>query len=63
MQTLTVISQFWQLQNFMHVHDCFEINYIFKGECELVFLDEKRILKEGDFCITVTLYQAFNQTA
>lgn len=48
---LTVISQFWQLQNFMHVHDCFEINYIFKGECELVFLDEKRILKEGDFCI------------
>lgn len=48
---LTVISQFWQTQDSVHVHDCFEINYIFKGECELTFLDEKRILKEGDFCI------------
>ena len=48
---LTVISQFWNINTFIHMHDCFEINYIFKGQCEFVFLDEKRILKEGDFCI------------
>lgn len=48
---MTVISQFYGVQNFIHIHDCLEINYIFKGECELNFLDEKRILTEGDFCI------------
>lgn len=48
---LIVISQFWKIHDFIHMHDCFEINYVFKGQCEFVFLDEKRILKEGDFCI------------
>lgn len=46
-----VISQFFGVHSFTHLHDCFEINYIFKGECELTFLDEKRILQERDFCI------------
>lgn len=48
---LTVISQFRNIRDFIHAHDCFEIDYIFKGDCEFIFLDEKRILKEGDFCI------------
>lgn len=48
---LTVINQFFGTHSFIHLHDCFEINYVFKGECELTFLDEKRILTEGDFCI------------
>lgn len=46
-----VISQFYGVHSFLHLHDCFEINYIFKGECELTFLDEKRLLREGDFVI------------
>lgn len=48
---MVTISQFWQTRNILHTHDCFEINYIFKGKCELTFLNEKRILEEGDFCI------------
>lgn len=48
---MTVIGQFWGSYSFLHVHDCFEIDYVFKGECELTFLDEKRILTEGDVCI------------
>lgn len=48
---MTVISQFYGTQSFLHMHDCFEINYVFKGKCELTFLDEKRILTEGDYCI------------
>ncbi len=48
---MVTISQFYRTQNNIHTHDCFEIDYIFKGKCELTFLDEKRILEEGDFCI------------
>lgn len=48
---MTVINQFFGTQSFIHLHDCFEIDYIFKGKCELTFLDEKRVLTEGDFCI------------
>lgn len=48
---LAVINQFFGTRNFIHLHDCFEINFVFQGECELTFLDEKRILKKGDFCI------------
>ncbi len=48
---LTVINQFFGTRSFIHLHDCFEIDYIFRGECELSFLDEKRVLTEGDFCI------------
>lgn len=48
---MTVINQFWGTSNFVHIHDCFEIDYVFKGRCEFSFLDEKRMLQEGDFCI------------
>lgn len=48
---MVTISQFWRTENIIHSHDCFEIDYVFKGKCELTFLDEKRILEEGDFCI------------
>ena len=48
---MVTISQFYKTQNIVHTHDCFEIDYVFKGKCELTFLDEKRILEEGDFCI------------
>ncbi len=48
---MTTISQFYQSQNNVHTHDCFEIDYVFSGKCELTFLDEKRELQEGDFCI------------
>lgn len=44
-------SQFWKTKNIIHSHDCFEINYVFRGKCELTFLNEKRQLVEGDFCI------------
>lgn len=47
----TVINQFFGTHSFIHIHDCFEVDFVFQGECELSFLDEKRILKEGDFCI------------
>ncbi len=48
---MVTISQFWRTRNLIHTHDCFEIDYVFKGKCELTFLEEKRILQEGDFCI------------
>lgn len=48
---MVTISQFWRTRNLIHTHDCFEIDYVFKGKCELTFLDEKRVLQEGDFCI------------
>lgn len=48
---MTVINQFLGTSNFVHIHDCFEIDYVFKGSCEFSFLDEKRMLQEGDFCI------------
>lgn len=49
--SMTVIRQFPGTRKFLHTHDCFEIDYVFKGRCELTFLNEKRILEEGDFCI------------
>ena len=58
---IAVFHQFWRSYSFIHLHDCFEINYVFKGECELTFLDEKRILKEGDFCI-ISPYTNHNVT-
>lgn len=48
---LTAVYQFWGCKEFVHLHDCFEIDYIYRGQCELTFLDETRILTEGDFCI------------
>ncbi len=48
---MVTISQFFRTKNVIHTHDCFEIDYVFKGKCELTFLDEKRILQEGDFLI------------
>lgn len=58
---IAVFHQFWGTYSFVHLHDCFEINYVFKGECEFTFLDEKRILKEGDFCI-ISPYTNHNVT-
>lgn len=48
---LTVINQFFGTRSIIHLHDCFKIDYVFKGECELTFLDKKRVLTERDFCI------------
>ena len=48
---LTVVYQFWGCKDFIHLHDCFEIDYVYRGQCELTFLDEQQILTEGDFCI------------
>lgn len=48
---IVTISQFWRTENMLHTHDCFEINYVYKGKCEMTFLNEQRILSEGDFCI------------
>lgn len=48
---MVTISQFYRTKNLLHSHDCFEIDYVFRGKCELTFLDEKRVLQKGDFCI------------
>jgi len=35
----------------MHSHNFFEVNYIYKGHCTQITKDERRELNEGDFCI------------
>lgn len=35
----------------MHSHDFFEINYVFSGECRMLFENESRSLPAGDLCI------------
>lgn len=35
----------------MHVHNFFEVNYVMSGSCRMIFENEVRILKTGEFCI------------
>jgi AraC-like DNA-binding protein/mannose-6-phosphate isomerase-like protein (cupin superfamily) len=35
----------------MHTHDHFEINYVYRGKARQQIIKEERILKEGEFCI------------
>lgn len=50
-EDVATVTEFWGIKSFIHSHDCFEIDYVFQGECEFTFHSETRILKEGDFCI------------
>lgn len=35
----------------LHMHDYFEVNYVYLGSCLQIFENEKRMLTEGEFCI------------
>lgn len=35
----------------MHTHNFFEINYVFRGNCHMIFENETRELQEGELCI------------
>lgn len=35
----------------MHVHNFFEVNYVMTGTCRMIFENEVRSLKTGEFCI------------
>ena len=35
----------------LHGHNYFEINYMYSGSCVQIFENERRVLKEGDMCI------------
>lgn len=48
---MTTTSQFYRTEKIIFSSDCFVIYYVFKGKCEFTFLDETRVLEEGDFCI------------
>ncbi|MBZ4671632.1 MAG: hypothetical protein PWQ76_605 [Clostridiales bacterium] len=45
------IKHLSHINNNLHSHDFFEVNYVFSGECIQKFEKEDRILKEGEFCI------------
>lgn len=48
---MAVTNIFSNTKESSHLHDCFEIDYVFEGGVELTFLDEHRHLNKGDLCI------------
>lgn len=46
-----VFKHFNYIENAIHSHNYFEICYVFRGNCELKFEKDQRILKEGELCI------------
>lgn len=48
---IIMFRQFHNLYDPMHSHNFFEAFYVYKGNCQLRFEDELRILSEGDLCI------------
>lgn len=49
--SVMVFKHFAYIYNRVHSHDFFEINYILRGECLLIFEEEIRRLKIGECCI------------
>ncbi|SFG34868.1 AraC-type DNA-binding protein [Lachnospiraceae bacterium C7] len=48
---MAVTNNFFNTKGSKHLHDCFEIDYVFRGNLNLTFLNENRTLNKGDFCI------------
>lgn len=46
-----VLQHFYNISSEMHVHDYFEVVYVYRGTCEMHFENEERILREGEICI------------
>lgn len=50
-----VIKHFSYLNDQPHSHNYFEISYVFKGNCQLIFEKEHRTLNEGELCIVAPM--------
>ncbi len=46
-----IIQHFHNVKSFLHIHDFFEMNYLYKGKCKMNFEDDVVIMNEGEFCI------------
>ncbi len=45
------IQQFYNISREPHSHDYFEIVYVYRGSCEMIFEKNQRTLGEGEVCI------------
>ena len=50
-EDITTVSEFWGTKEIFYESDCFEIYYVLSGRCKFQFLDETRILEQGNLCI------------
>lgn len=46
-----VFQQLYNIQDVMHEHDYYEMFYVYKGQCQLVFENENCPLTEGKLCL------------
>lgn len=46
-----VFQQLYNIQDVMHEHDYYEMFYVYKGQCQLVFENENCLLQEGKLCL------------
>lgn len=50
-QDVLVYRHFSHISNGLYKYECFEMAYVYRGSCVLLFENEKRTLRQGEFCV------------